>query len=423
MQWKSMYTLRASMKSSTRVLLQATLFLLLCSACAQIGISSPGGSGEVGQGWSLDAKCQKILEWSDRFAQEYPHISMRIPDWHYLPQIANLYRDDLFRKYFGITYEQQHAGRIQELGRGVIFQCEGLGKYQQYYDRLGPRKVFFDIGFAGFNTRLAGLVAEARVQEQWLQGAQREVRGYDLTRDNLAKLENIVMKAETATKGFWPSEHKAIVAAFGKQRVEFTGRVLEKEFAAVEVLPPTTDTLRRIKEVMLYTSTISNEPNSRLTAKLQAAIEAAVIEKSGDLGSIPLTVDGIDAGTQWFVSYKQDLGDFSDRESVAALQRDFDAYRVRHYDAVAEELLKTLDGLGVKRRHIQKYKELIGKAFPLEADRKLPVYQAFRKQASDRQKAHLAALVKNGTITSEEMRQILDEYARSVWIDSLTPSN
>lgn len=220
--------------------------MVVVTACAG---PTPNGKTNVNDVWSMDGKCQTVLDWYSKFEAEYPGASYN--PRRDLAAVANLYRDNYFVPVFGFPYESANAMKLREIDVDVLHQCYGLTNYrtvsasglvrqikelrapsQEIIKKIRPLKQFFDLGF-NFNPQLAAIVAERRKVEQWMEEVVTYTDRLEPTQENLRELEETYIRtAKRDLVGLWPSEQRAFL-----ERLEARKRVLAQALSAPSPAP------------------------------------------------------------------------------------------------------------------------------------------------------------------------------------------
>lgn len=220
--------------------------MVVVTACAG---PTPNGKTNVNDVWSMDGKCQTVLDWYSKFEAEYPGASYN--PRRDLAAVANLYRDNYFVPVFGFPYDSANAMKLREIDVDVLHQCYGLTNYrtvsasglvrqikelrapsQEIIKKVRPLKQFFDLGF-NFNPQLAAIVAERRKVEQWMEEVVTYTDRLEPTQENLRELEETYIRtAKRDLVGLWPSEQRAFL-----ERLEARKRVFAQALPAPSPTP------------------------------------------------------------------------------------------------------------------------------------------------------------------------------------------
>jgi hypothetical protein len=198
-----------------------TVILPALSLFAIISTGCTSAKGTVNAAWSLEAKCQAVVDWAEPFRQEHG-----LPPYGTNTVIANLYRDKFFVPVFGIPYDAAHEMELLQIHKTVLDRCQAafLPKNDVLLGQLNQLSPLFRYGLH-FNPHIAAVVAERRKLEQWMDEVIDYANHPQPIQEYVTELEQYVWIARRDLSVLRPSEQKQFLS------------LLETRLAAAEQLP------------------------------------------------------------------------------------------------------------------------------------------------------------------------------------------
>ena len=415
-------------RSAPTLLFLAFIFLTACESSREIsqskGILGKTGEGSVGQALTVNEKCSQVVDWIDKFKDEYPNFNFQYGGFVRISETANLYRDSSFKPRFGITYEQKNATELREINQNVLRHCyvRSGPVDKSIRAQLLPIKPFLDRGF-NFDQSLERLVKQRNTQEAWFKKTLLEISAIPNTPEGFSNLEtNYFSIAIPKALGLWPSEQRTLKSMIQTRRIEVARQVLINTIPNPTSLETSTHQANRLFKLEPYVKVLkaSEDLNDRALGgryeeKLKSMGPPLIAEKEKELIDIPSDIQGLGHTQNWLEAFERDFSPaFSNtpeyRRTFSLLfQKREDIFR-----ANKEKLLKQFDALKGTEDRERKHQVLMSKTFPLESDRTTSFYKEFQKELYERQKSDLRKLFDKGLLSLKELHEAIKDLAEDI---------
>jgi len=186
------------------------------------GIAGPGGGGSIGTAWTVDGKCQILLDWASQLQKEYPKMDLRhtVLGKIYRSGAANLFRDKYFVPVFGIPLDQMSKIHRNNIERSIFRTCQRDKEFSQpmsnYYYVIS-RPMTREIGSFSY-TEVTSIIAEQRQTEKWVDQTLAGIKNLPSTEESFSQIADGINIGPTKMAKFWPSEVKNFISELESKR-------------------------------------------------------------------------------------------------------------------------------------------------------------------------------------------------------------
>lgn len=349
--------------------------------------------GTVGRAWTVNGKCEAILNWAKQFEKEFPLRSIGLYGGQSPATIANLYRPEMFEPAFGFPYEGRHAAEIKDIAQDVLPYCYGAkqGVKAETVQALQPLRKLVDPGFP-FREVLVYLATERTKDEAWRQKSLSEISSIPATQDGFRNIQDYYLgTGEKKIQNLWTSEQENYLRKVRARRGEIAKILLDDFMPPPDMLPNYQASLEKIGEARPYLIALKESGDEDLRAVAERyyaqerSIVAALIQDSlGELQAIPHNQEGFRLSQEWLEEFERRFIAYSDMEEVKRARQEFLGKREAIFEANGKVIYDRFASLGLGNAGRQKEKTLIAETFPLPSDYQLPFYREFRSHHRNR---------------------------------------
>lgn len=372
-----------------------TLRLLVWILFVCVGLTGCAGfsGGTVGRAWTVNGKCEAILNWVQQFEKEFPLRSIGLDGGQSPATVANLYRPEVFEPAFGFPYDKAHEAAINDIAQDVLPYCYGAkqGVKAETVQALQPLRKLVDPGFP-FREVFVYLATERTKDEAWRQKSLSEVSSVPATQDGFKNIQDYYLgTGEKRIQNLWTSEQENYLRKVKARRGDIAKILLDDFIPPPDTLPNYQASLDKIGEARPYLIALKESGDEglravaeRYHAKERSIVAALMQEQIGELRDIPHNQDGFRLSQVWLEEFERRFIAYSDMEEVKRARGEFLRKREAIFEANREVIYGRFSSLDLGNAGRQKEKTLIAETFPLPSDYQLPFYREFRSHHRNR---------------------------------------
>ncbi len=368
-----------------------------------------------------EEKCAVWARWGSRFKTEYPNLNaMHVAIDQVMPKILNLYRDGIFRPFYGKTLAEitpDEAEGLRNLLRGCPNRVPATlrDELRQYFHSslfAGPIVNIVMLSQGIQRPDIRPRVAALTAIRTWADRVLDSTGNLPANNASIEKLTTYLAKGDKDLKALFPSERKAFLATLEERRSALAAAMLRDTVADLDSLEASKASLAaivgRTEKVNRYKEALIPAERSKLIAALERRRDAILTELiTTRMKALETTGSGLeDVGRNaaWWVSFDKEYGGYRQTAPYRDARKAFMTQRnelLRRAQPRFEAALGALEPGPRTNRVAQMMMETL---FPLDMDKTLPMYMTYR-QLVDIRLEELKEEQERRRIAAEQERQ------------------